>query len=110
MRFKKQDQEMLAEAYKGIYSESHDDWPRNPHATVFEDRMFDKIYHLIVKMKGSTWDEVKQAISDQLDVRLDNMYGSPLEARIAKVYDRINDGALKRAGVDMDEIKSRMGH
>ena len=110
MRLSKKDQVMLAEAYKDVYVENSTEWPRNPSGTTFEAGYWNKISDLIHDMKGSTWQEVKQAISDQLDIRLDNMSGSPLEARIAVVYDRINPGALERVGVNMKEVGSRIGH
>lgn len=109
MRLPKKDLTMLAEAYSDIYTENKTEWPRNPSGTTFESDNWNEIADLIYDMKGSTWQEVKQAISDQLDVRLDNMYGSPLEAHVAVVYDRINPGALERMGVDISELKSRIG-
>jgi len=91
MSFKKKDQEAIAKLVMEMnkpYNEGS--YPREPSGDTFDDALYRQISDLVYKMKGKSVDDVKQQISDQLDVRLDNMYGSKLEQIFYKLYDSVN--------------------
>ena len=92
MSLKKKDQDAIAM----ILTEMHNDgpWPRNPSGHTFDDASYRKIADIVYYMEGQSLQDVKQQISDQLDVRLDNMYGSNLEQIFFKLYDRVNGTSL----------------
>ena len=73
-----------------IYSESAGQWPRDPGGEHFDDPLYSKISEIVYQLKGASWDEIKEALSQQLDVRLDNMYGSNLEKIVHTLYQRVN--------------------
>ena len=88
MSFKKKDQEAIAKLVTEMYNEGS--YPREPSGDTFDDALYRKISDIVYNMKGKSVDDVKQQISDQLDVRLDNMYGTNLEKIFYKLYDGVN--------------------
>lgn len=66
-------------------------WPSDSgDDNFFDDAIYNKIRDIVYKMQGKSFEDVKQQISDQLDIRLDNMLGSNRLKTVIKLYDSVN--------------------
>lgn len=77
----------------GRYDNMHGSgWPSQPEATTFNDEVYKNIMGVMSELKGRPLQDVIEALSEELDIRVQNL-DPALQKRIKALYDRINKNA-----------------